>query len=124
MSAWMAAATGYSHHNYPLVPFYIYCSMFGFQRVGDLAWAAGDIKARGFLLGGTSGRTTLNGEGLQHQDGHNLLMFSAIPNCMIYDPAYAYELAVIVQDGLKRMLDEQQDMFYYLTIMTENNVHS
>ncbi len=124
IAAWMACATSYSNNDLEMVPFYLYYSMFGYQRVGDFCWASGDIKARGFLLGGTSGRTTLNGEGLQHQDGHNLLMFSAIPNCMSYDPAYAYELAVIVQDGLKRMLEQQQDVFYYLTIMNENYVHA
>lgn len=123
MSAWMAAATSYSHHNYPLVPFYIYYSMFGFQRVGDLAWAAGDIRARGFLLGGTAGRTTLNGEGLQHQDGHSHILSSTIPNCISYDPTYNYELAVILQEGMRRMYQEQEDVFYYITLLNENYAH-
>ncbi|MCH8543322.1 MAG: pyruvate dehydrogenase (acetyl-transferring), homodimeric type [Alcanivorax sp.] len=123
MSAWMAAATSYSSHNFPLVPFYIYYSMFGFQRVGDLAWAAGDMQARGFLLGATAGRTTLNGEGLQHQDGHSHILSSTVPNCISYDPAYAYELAVILQDGLRRMYAEQENVFYYITLMNENYVH-
>jgi pyruvate dehydrogenase E1 component len=103
-----------------MLPFYIYYSMFGFQRVGDLAWAAGDSRARGFLVGGTAGRTTLNGEGLQHQDGHSHVQAALIPNCVAYDPAYAYELAVIVQEGLRRMLAEQEDVFYYVTVMNEN----
>jgi pyruvate dehydrogenase E1 component len=103
-----------------MVPFYIYYSMFGFQRVGDLAWAAGDSRARGFLLGGTAGRTTLNGEGLQHEDGHSHIQASLIPNCIAYDPAYAYELAVIIHDGLRRMVGEHEDVFYYLTVMNEN----
>ena len=103
-----------------MVPFYIYYSMFGFQRVGDLAWAAGDSRARGFLLGGTAGRTTLNGEGLQHEDGHSHIQAALIPNCIAYDPAYAYELAVIIHDGMRRMLAEQEDVFYYLTVMNEN----
>ncbi|WP_111657243.1 pyruvate dehydrogenase (acetyl-transferring), homodimeric type [Isoalcanivorax indicus] len=123
MSGWMAAATSYSHHNFPLVPFYIYYSMFGFQRVGDLAWAAGDMQARGFLLGATAGRTTLNGEGLQHQDGHSHLLSSTVPNCISYDPTYAFELAVILQDGLRRMYAEQENVFYYITLMNENYVH-
>lgn len=123
MSAWMAAATSYSHHNYPLIPFYIYYSMFGFQRVGDLAWAAGDIRARGFLLGGTSGRTTLNGEGLQHQDGHSHILSSTIPNCLSYDPTYNYEVAVILQEGMRRMYQEQEDIFYYITLLNENYPH-
>ena len=105
-----------------MVPFYIFYSMFGFQRVGDLAWAAGDSRARGFLIGGTSGRTTLNGEGLQHEDGHSHLLAATIPNCRAYDPTYAYELAVIVRDGLRRMCTEQEDVFYYLTVMNENYV--
>jgi pyruvate dehydrogenase E1 component len=104
----------------PMIPFYIYYSMFGFQRIGDLAWAAGDMRARGFLIGGTSGRTTLNGEGLQHEDGHSHIQASLIPNCIAYDPAYAYELAVIIQDGLRRMVGEHEDVFYYLTVMNEN----
>ena len=106
-----------------MIPFYIFYSMFGFQRVGDLAWAAGDSRTRGFLLGGTAGRTTLNGEGLQHQDGHSHVLASTIPNCVSYDPTYAYELAVIVQDGLRRMIAEQEDVFYYLTVMNENYAH-
>ena len=120
MSSWIAAATSYANHGVAMVPFYVYYSMFGFQRVGDLAWAAGDSRARGFLVGGTAGRTTLNGEGLQHEDGHSHIQASLIPNCVAYDPAYGYELAVIVHDGLRRMLAEQEDVFYYLTIMNEN----
>jgi pyruvate dehydrogenase E1 component len=123
MSSWIAAATSYSTHNLPMIPFYIFYSMFGFQRVGDLAWAAGDSRCRGFLLGGTSGRTTLNGEGLQHADGHSHVLASVIPNCVAYDPTFAYELAVIIHDGLWRMLTEQQDVFYYITLMNENYVH-
>ena len=119
-SAWLSAATSYSTHRFTLIPFYIYYSMFGFQRIGDLAWAAGDMQARGFLLGGTSGRTTLNGEGLQHQDGHSHVLASTIPNCVSYDPCYAYELAVIVQDGLRRMFAERERIFYYVTLMNEN----
>jgi pyruvate dehydrogenase E1 component len=122
-SSWIAAATSYSNHGVAMVPFYIYYSMFGFQRVGDLAWAAGDSRARGFLLGGTAGRTTLNGEGLQHEDGHSHVLSSVIPNCRSYDPAFAYELAVIIHDGLRRMCAEQEDVFYYLTVMNENYVH-
>ena len=106
-----------------MVPFYIYYSMFGFQRVGDLAWAAGDQRARGFLLGGTAGRTTLNGEGLQHEDGHSHLLSSTIPNCISYDPTFAYEVAVIIQDGLRRMYADQEDVFYYITLMNENYRH-
>jgi pyruvate dehydrogenase E1 component len=121
MSSWIAAATSYSNHGEPMVPFYVYYSMFGFQRIGDLAWAAGDSRARGFLIGGTSGRTTLNGEGLQHEDGHSHLLAATIPNCVAYDPAFAYEVAVIVQDGLRRMLTEQEDVFYYLTVLNENH---
>jgi pyruvate dehydrogenase E1 component len=120
MSAWIAAATSYANHGVPMIPFYIYYSMFGFQRIGDLAWAAGDSRARGFLLGGTAGRTTLNGEGLQHEDGHSHLQAATIPNCVAYDPAYGYEVAVIVQDGLRRMVAEQEDVFYYVTLMNEN----
>ncbi len=123
MSSWIAAATSYSTHGTSMIPFYIYYSMFGFQRVGDLAWAAGDQRARGFLLGGTAGRTTLNGEGLQHEDGHSHLISSTIPNCVSYDPTFAYELAVIVQDGLRRMYQEQEDVFYYITVMNENYAH-
>ena len=119
-SAWLAAATSYSTNRFTLIPFYIYYSMFGFQRVGDLAWAAGDMQARGFLLGGTAGRTTLNGEGLQHQDGHSHVLASTIPNCVSYDPCYAYELAVIIQDGLRRMFAERERLFYYITVMNEN----
>ena len=122
-SSWIAAATSYANHGVAMIPFYIFYSMFGFQRVGDLAWAAGDSRARGFLIGGTSGRTTLNGEGLQHEDGHSHLLAATIPNCVAYDPTYAYELAVIVRDGLRRMLSEQEDVFYYLTVMNENYVH-
>ena len=119
-SAWLAASTSYSTHNYPMVPFYIFYSMFGFQRIGDLAWAAGDSQARGFLIGATAGRTTLNGEGLQHQDGHSHVLASTIPNCVSYDPSYAYELAVIIQDGLRRMYHEGENKFYYITTMNEN----
>jgi len=119
-SAWLAAATSYSTSGFAMVPFYIYYSMFGFQRIGDLAWAAGDSQARGFLIGATAGRTTLNGEGLQHQDGHSHLQASTIPNCVSYDPAYAYELAVIIQDGLQRMFGKGDNCFYYITTMNEN----
>jgi pyruvate dehydrogenase E1 component len=122
-SSWIASATSYSNHAVQTVPFYIYYSMFGFQRVGDLAWAAGDSRARGFLLGGTAGRTTLNGEGLQHEDGHSHVMASLIPNCVSYDPTYGYEVAVIVRDGLRRMLTDQDDVFFYLTLMNENYPH-
>ncbi|HZY06062.1 MAG TPA: pyruvate dehydrogenase (acetyl-transferring), homodimeric type [Anaeromyxobacteraceae bacterium] len=123
MSDWIAAASSYSVHGTPMVPFYAFYSMFGFQRVGDLAWAAGDMRCRGFLVGGTSGRTTLNGEGLQHEDGHSHVFSSVIPNCHSYDPAFAYELAVIVQDGLRRMLAEQEDAYWYLTVANENHRH-
>jgi pyruvate dehydrogenase E1 component len=123
MSSWMAAATSYSHHNLPMIPFYIYYSMFGFQRVGDLAWAAGDMQARGFLIGATAGRTTLAGEGLQHQDGHSQIQAGIIPNCVSYDPTFHYELAVIVQDGLRRMYAEQENVFFYITCMNENYHH-
>jgi pyruvate dehydrogenase E1 component len=123
MASWIAAATSYANHGEPMIPFYIYYSMFGFQRIGDLAWAAGDSRSRGFLLGGTAGRTTLNGEGLQHEDGHSHLQAATIPNCVAYDPAYAYEVAVIVQDGLRRMLTEQDDVFFYVTLMNENYGH-
>jgi pyruvate dehydrogenase E1 component len=123
MSSWIAAATSYSVSDTPMIPFYIYYSMFGFQRVGDLAWAAGDLRARGFLVGGTAGRTTLNGEGLQHEDGHSHIFSAVIPNCVSYDPTFAYEVAVIVQDGLRRMFAEQEDVFYYLTVMNENYEH-
>jgi pyruvate dehydrogenase E1 component len=123
MSSWIAAATSYSTHGVPMIPFYIYYSMFGFQRVGDLAWAAGDMRARGFLLGGTAGRTTINGEGLQHEDGHSHLQAATIPNCVSYDPTYAYELAVIIQDGMRRMYQVQEDVYYYITVMNENYEH-
>jgi pyruvate dehydrogenase E1 component len=123
MCSWIAAATAYSNHNVNMIPFYIFYSMFGFQRVGDFIWAAGDIQARGFLMGGTAGRTTLEGEGLQHQDGHSHLAASTIPNCLPYDPTYAYELAVIVQDGMRRMYEEQESVFYYITVMNENYPH-
>jgi pyruvate dehydrogenase E1 component len=106
-----------------MIPFYIFYSMFGFQRIGDLAWAAGDMRSRGFLLGGTAGRTTLNGEGLQHEDGHSLMWASGVPNCVSYDPTFGYELAVIMQDGLRRMVTEQEDVFYYVTVMNENYEH-
>lgn len=120
MSSWIAAATAYSSHGVNMIPFYIYYSMFGFQRIGDLAWAAGDMQARGFLIGGTAGRTTLAGEGLQHQDGHGLLMASTIPNCVAYDPCFAYEMAVIIHDGMRRMVQEQENVYYYITSMNEN----
>lgn len=123
MSAWIAAATSYSTNHVPMIPFYVYYSMFGFQRFGDLVWASGDMRARGFIMGGTAGRTTLAGEGLQHQDGHNFMMFSMVPNCVTYDPAFSYELAVIIQDGLRRMYAEQEDVFYYINIMNENYHH-
>ncbi|PTQ90625.1 pyruvate dehydrogenase E1 component [Agitococcus lubricus] len=123
MSAWIAVGTSYCMHNLPMIPFYIFYSMFGFQRIGDLAWAAGDIQAQGFLLGATSGRTTLNGEGLQHQDGHSHLLASTIPNCVAYDPCYAYELAVIIHHGLQRMYAQGERVFYYLTTMNENYSH-
>lgn len=122
MSSWIAAGTSYSTHNQPMLPFYIFYSMFGFQRIGDLAWAAGDSRAHGFLIGGTAGRTTLNGEGLQHEDGHSHLLASTIPNCRTYDPTYAYELAVIIREGSRQMIEEQQDIFYYITVMNENYV--
>ena len=120
VSSWIAAATSYSTNNRIMVPFYIYYSMFGFQRIGDLAWAAGDMRARGFLLGGTSGRTTLNGEGLQHEDGHSHILSATIPNCVSYDPTFAHELAVIIQHGMKRMVEDQEDVYYYITVMNEN----
>lgn len=121
-SSWLAAGTAYSHYGTNMVPFYIFYSMFGFQRIGDLAWLAGDIRAKGFLIGATSGRTTLNGEGLQHQDGHGHVMAGTIPSCMSYDPAYSYELAVIIQDGMKRMYDDQESIFYYISVTNENYV--
>jgi pyruvate dehydrogenase E1 component len=123
MCDWIAAATSYSTHGVPMIPFYIFYSMFGFQRVGDLAWAAGDMRSRGFLLGGTAGRTTLNGEGLQHEDGHSHVLSSTIPNCISYDPTWSYEVAVIIQEGLRRMYAEQEDVYYYLTVMNENYTH-
>jgi pyruvate dehydrogenase E1 component len=123
MCSFTAAGTAYANSGVNMVPFYIYYSMFGFQRVGDFIWAAGDSQARGFLVGGTAGRTTLAGEGLQHQDGHSHVLSSTVPNCVSYDPAFAYELAVVVQDGLRRMFAEQQDVFYYITCMNENYEH-
>ena len=121
--SWIAAATAYRNHHLQMIPFYIYYSMFGFQRIGDLAWASGDMRARGFLLGGTAGRTTLAGEGLQHQDGHAHILASTIPNCVSYDPTFAYELAVIIQDGMRRMYQQHEDVFYYISIMNENYAH-
>ncbi len=123
MSSWIAAATSYSNHNTTMIPFYIYYSMFGFQRIGDLAWAAGDMQAKGFMIGGTAGRTTLAGEGLQHQDGHSLLQAHTIPNCLSYDPTFAYELAVIVHDGMNRMYVDNKSVFYYITTLNENYTH-
>ena len=120
MSSWIAAATSYSTNNRVMIPFYVYYSMFGFQRIGDLAWAAGDMQARGFLLGGTSGRTTLNGEGLQHEDGHSHILAGTIPNCVTYDPSFAHEVAVIMQRGMKRMVEDQENVFYYITLLNEN----
>ena len=122
-AAWLAAATSYSNHNKPMIPFYIYYSMFGFQRIGDLAWAAGDARARGFLIGATSGRTTLAGEGLQHADGHSHVFSSVIPNCISYDPTYAYELAVIIQHGMDRMYAKNEDVYFYITVTNENYTH-
>ena len=122
-SSWIAAATSYANSGIPMIPFYIYYSMFGFQRIGDLAWAAGDMRARGFLLGGTSGRTTLNGEGLQHQDGHSHIQASLIPSCVAYDPSFSYEVAVIMHDGLRRMYVEQEDVYFYITLLNENYSH-
>ncbi|MCV6586214.1 MAG: pyruvate dehydrogenase (acetyl-transferring), homodimeric type, partial [Marinibacterium sp.] len=123
MADWIAAATSYSNHGVPMIPFFIYYSMFGFQRIGDLAWAAGDSRARGFMLGGTAGRTTLNGEGLQHEDGHSHILAGTVPNCVTYDPSFQYEVAVILQHGLKRMFHDQEDVFFYLTLMNENYSH-
>ena len=123
MADWIAAATSYSVHGVPTIPIYIYYSMFGFQRIGDLAWAAGDSRARGFLVGGTAGRTTLNGEGLQHQDGHSHILAGTVPNCISYDPSFAYEIAVIVQHGLQRMFVDQEDVYFYLTVENENYHH-
>ena len=123
MSSWIVASTSYSTNDVPMIPFYIYYSMFGLQRVGDLAWAAGDLRCRGFLLGGTAGRTTLNGEGLQHEDGHSHLLAATIPNCVSYDPTFAYEVVTIIRDGMRRMYADQEDVFYYLTLMNENYTH-
>jgi pyruvate dehydrogenase E1 component len=123
ISSWLAAATAYSAHGIPMLPFYIYYSIFGFQRVGDLIWAAADSRARGFLIGGTAGRTTLAGEGLQHQDGSSHLVAATIPNCRAFDPCFGYELATIVEDGARRMLEAQEDVFYYLTVANENYPH-
>ena len=123
MSSWIVAATSYSTNNVPMIPFYIYYSMFGLQRVGDLAWLAGDIRARGFLLGGTAGRTTLNGEGLQHEDGHSHILAGTIPNCISYDPTFAYEVVTIIREGMRRMYEEQEDVYYYVTLMNENYPH-
>ena len=123
MSSWIVAATSYSTNNVPMIPFYIYYSMFGLQRVGDLAWLAGDIRARGFLLGGTAGRTTLNGEGLQHEDGHSHIIAGTIPNCISYDPTFAYEVVTIIRDGMRRMYEQQEDVYYYVTLMNENYPH-
>jgi pyruvate dehydrogenase E1 component len=123
LSSWIAAATSYSTSDVPMIPVFVFYSMFGFQRVGDLAWAGSDMRSRGFLIGGTSGRTTLNGEGLQHEDGHSQIFASFIPNCVSYDPTYAYELAVIVREGLRRMYAEQEDVYYYITVLNENYVH-
>lgn len=123
MASWIAAATSYSSNNFPMIPFYVYYSMFGFQRVGDLAWAAGDMQARGFLIGGLSGRTSLPGEGLQHQDGHSHVLSATIPSCVSYDPTFSYELAVIIQEGMRRMYQEQENIFYYITVLNESYVH-
>ncbi len=120
MASFTAAGTAYSNYQVAMIPFFIYYSMFGFQRVGDLIWAFADARGKGFLMGGTAGRTTLSGEGLQHQDGHSLVLASTVPTCAAYDPAYAYEIAVIVQDGIRRMYQEQEDRFYYLTLYNEN----
>jgi len=123
MSSWIAAATSYSTSDTPMIPFYLFYSIFGFQRVGDLAWAAGDMRSRGFLIGGTAGRTTLNGEGLQHEDGHSHLISAIVPNCISYDPTFSYEVAVVIQDGLRRMYEQQEDVYYYITVMNENYEH-
>ncbi len=123
MCDWIAAATSYSTHGVQMIPFYIFYSMFGLQRTGDLCWAAGDMRSRGFLLGGTAGRTTLNGEGLQHEDGHSHIWSGAIPNCVSYDPTFSYELAVIIHDGMRRMFEDQEDVYYYITLMNENYTH-
>src|SRR5438105_13926126 len=116
MASFTAAGTAYSNYRVPMIPFFIYYSMFGFQRIGDLIWAFGDARGRGFLLGGTAGRTTLAGEGLQHQDGHSVVLSSTVPTCVSYDRAYVYEIAVIIQDGLRRMYQEREELFYYLTL--------
>ena len=123
ISSFIAAGTSHSNYGVPMIPFYIYYSMFGYQRVGDLVWAAADSRARGFMLGGTAGRTTLNGEGLQHEDGHSHVLFSVVPNCRAYDPTFGYEVAVIIQEGLRRMFVEHEDVFYYLTLLNENYPH-
>jgi len=123
MASWLAAATAYSTHGVNMIPFYIYYSMFGFQRIGDLAWLAGDMRACGFMIGGTAGRTTLNGEGLQHEDGHSLVLSNTIPNCISYDPCYSYEMAVIIQHGMYRMLEQKESVYFYITAMNENYVH-
>jgi pyruvate dehydrogenase E1 component len=122
-SAWTALATAYTNYDFPMIPFYLFYSMFGFQRIHDLAWAAGDSQAKGFLIGATSGRTTLNGEGLQHQDGHSHILSSTIPNCLSYDPTFSYEIAVIIKDGIQKMYVEQKNYFYYITTMNENYEH-
>jgi pyruvate dehydrogenase E1 component len=123
MSSWIAAATSYASNGVPMIPFFIFYSMFGFQRVGDLTWAAGDMRAKGFLIGGTAGRTTLNGEGLQHEDGNSHMIAGMVPNCVSYDPTFSYELAVILQDGLRRMYEQKEDIYYYITVMNENYPH-
>ena len=123
MSTWIASATSYANHGLATIPFYVYYSMFGFQRIGDLAWAAGDMRARGFMIGGTAGRTTLNGEGLQHEDGHSHIQAGLIPNCDSYDPTFGYELAVIIRHGMQQMFVENKDKFFYITVMNENYIH-
>ena len=123
MASFMSAGTAYSHHELPMIPFYIFYSIFGFQRVGDMIWACGDALTRGFLIGGTAGRTTLNGEGVQHQDGHSHVLADVVPNLMTYDPAFSYELATIVREGIRRMYEEQENIFYYLTVYNENYSH-
>ena len=123
LSSWIAAGTSYTHHGLPMLPFYTFYSVFGFQRVGDLIWAAADSRVRGFLVGATAGRTTLSGEGLQHQDGTSHLIASTVPACRAYDPCFAYEIAVILEHGIQAMLGRQEDVFYYLTVMNENYVH-
>ena len=122
MASWIAAGTSYSTNNLPMIPMFVYYSMFGFQREGDLIWAAGDMRARGFLFGATAGRTSLRGEGLQHQDGNSLLTASSVPSCVAYDPAYAYELSVVVQNGLQRMYHDQEDIFFYVMVMNEKYI--